>query len=210
MDFEQIKNAVIKMDDEKVERLVREALEGKSEPTEILERGLIAGMKEVGRLFGCKEYYVPEVLLASESFYVGFNMINPLIVKSSRQSRAKIVMGVVEGDIHDIGKNIVKVMLEASGYQVIDLGRDVPVAGFLESVKREDPAVLALSSLMTTTMTQMEVIVSEIERHKLRDKIKVVVGGAPVNDEFAKRIGADGYGQDAAAAVTVIGKLVSG
>ncbi len=210
MDSEEIKNAVIAMDDSRVERLVRAALESKLDPGEILEQGLIAGMKEVGRLFECKEYYVPEVLLASESFYVGFNMINPLIKKSPKQMKTKVVMGVVEGDIHDIGKNIVKVMLEASGYQVIDLGRDVPVSKFVECVKQEEPAFLALSSLMTTTMNHMETIISELQRIEMRDRVKVVVGGAPVNQDFARRIGADAYGQDAAAAVNVIEKLISG
>ena len=198
------------MDDDRVEMLVRKALEGNSEPTEILERGLIAGMKEVGRLFGCKEYYVPEVLLASESFYVRFNLINPLIKNSHRQTKAKVVMGVVEGDIHDIGKNIVKVMLEASGYNVIDLGRDVPIAQFVGSVQHEEPAFLALSSLMTTTMEHMEAIINELQSAKIRDKVKVVVGGAPVNEDFARRIGADGYGKDAAAAVSIIEKLIGG
>ena len=208
--MEQIKKAVIEMDDRKVEDLVREALDKNSDVTVILESGLIAGMKEVGRLFACKEYYVPEVLLASEAFYAGFDIINPLIRKSSRQPKAKIVMGVVEGDIHDIGKNIVKVMLEASGYQVIDLGRDVPLSKFLASIEDEKPTVLALSSLLTTTMTCMQDIINELKQRKLRDTVKVVVGGAPVNEEFAQKIGADGYGHDAAHAVQVIEKIISG
>jgi corrinoid protein of di/trimethylamine methyltransferase len=210
LDFEHIKKAVIEMDDQKVEAFVREALDKDRDVTAILESGLIAGMKEVGRLFSCKEYYVPEVLLASEAFYAGFEIINPLIKKSSRQPKAKIVMGVVEGDIHDIGKNIVKVMLEASGFQVIDLGRDVPLSEFLISVEHEKPAVLALSSLMTTTMTCMEDIINGLKQKDLRDAVKVVVGGAPVNEEFAQKIGADGYGQDAAHAVQVIDRIING
>jgi dimethylamine corrinoid protein len=210
LNFEQIKNAVIEMDDERVERLIRIALAEKLDPGEIIERGLIAGMKEVGRLFACKEYYVPEVLLASESFYVGFNIINPLIKTSSRQPQARVVMGVVQGDIHDIGKNIVKVMLEASGFQVVDLGRDVPLSDFLASVESEKPAVLALSSLMTTTMTYMEDVINALKEKNLRDAVKVVVGGAPVNEEFAVKIGADGYGRDAASAVHLIEKIING
>lgn len=198
------------MDDQKVEELVREALSRGLEPTAVLENGLIAGMKEVGRLFTSKEYYVPEVLLASESFYVGFDIINPLIKKSSRQPKAKIIMGVVQGDIHDIGKNIVKVMLEASGFQVVDLGRDVSLTEFLASVEREKPAVLALSSLMTTTMTHMEDVINALKEKDLRDAVKVVVGGAPVNEEFAAKIGADGYGRDAASAVHLIEKIING
>jgi dimethylamine corrinoid protein len=210
LDFEQIKKSIIEMDDENVEILVREALKENTDPAAILENGLIAGMKEVGRLFACKEYYVPEVLLASESFYVGFDIINPLIKKTSRQPKARIVMGVVEGDIHDIGKNIVKVMLEASGFRVIDLGRDVPLPEFIKSVEYEKPAVLALSSLMTTTMPHMESVINELRERRLREVVKVVVGGAPLNKEFADKIGADGYGQDAARAVQVIERIISG
>jgi corrinoid protein of di/trimethylamine methyltransferase len=198
------------MDDSNVEKLVREALKQGLEPTEILENGLIAGMKEVGQLFARKEYYVPEVLLASESFYVGFNIINPMIKKTSHQPKARIVMGVVEGDIHDIGKNIVKVMLEASGFEVIDLGRDTPISEFITAVEREKPKILALSSLMTTTMTHMKDVIQELNNRTLRDTVKVVVGGAPLNEEFAQKIGADGYGRDAAAAVKLIQKIING
>lgn len=207
MEYERIKRAIINMNDESVKTLVREAIEHKIDPTEILEQGLIAGMKEVGRLFTCKEYFVPEVLLASESFYAGFNIINPLIKKSHWQSRTKVVMGVVEGDIHDIGKNIVKVMLEASGYDVVDLGRDVPISRFITSVETERPTVLALSSLMTTTMMLMSDVIKELEKIGLRNSVKVIVGGAPVNDRFAESIGADGYGKDAAAAVQTVQRL---
>lgn len=210
MDFALIKKSVIAMDDEKVAHLVNQALKENVDPTMILEDGLIAGMKEVGRLFASKEYYVPEVLLASESFYVGFDIINPLIKKTSRKPRAKIVMGVVEGDIHDIGKNIVKVMLEASGFSVIDLGRDVPLSEFIKSVEHEKPTVLALSSLMTTTMEHMEDVINGLKERKLRDTVRVVIGGAPVNQEFAVRIGADGYGKDAAGAVQVMERIISG
>jgi dimethylamine corrinoid protein len=198
------------MDDSNVEKLVREALKQGLEPIEILENGLIAGMKEVGQLFARKEYYVPEVLLASESFYVGFNIINPMIKKTSHQPKARIVMGVVEGDIHDIGKNIIKVMLEASGFEVIDLGRDTPISEFITAVEREKPKILALSSLMTTTMTHMKDVIQELNNRTLRDTVKVVVGGAPLNEEFAQKIGADGYGRDAAAAVKLIQKIING
>jgi corrinoid protein of di/trimethylamine methyltransferase len=208
LDFLQIKKSVIDMDDEKVVQLVDRALKENTDPTAVLENGLIAGMKEVGRLFACKEYYVPEVLLASESFYAGFDIVKPLIKKSSLQARARIVMGVVEGDIHDIGKNIVKVMLEASGFSVIDLGRDVPLSEFIKSVENEKPAVLALSSLMTTTMAHMEDVINGLKERNLRDTVKVVIGGAPVNKEYAEKIGADGYGQDAAGAVQIIGRII--
>jgi len=208
--FESITEAIIEMDEMKVSDLVHKALQERNDPSDILEMGLIPGMKEVARLFVRKEYYVPEVLLASESFYAGFNIIIPLIRSSGKQLKAKVVMGVVEGDIHDIGKNIVKVMFEASGYEVIDLGRDVPNAKFIDAVEREGPKILALSSLMTTTMTRMQEIIEMLERGHLRDGLRVLVGGAPVNEEFARKIKADGYSPDAPSAVQLADELICG
>lgn len=164
-------------------------------------------MKEVGELFSRKEYYVPEVLLASEAFYVGFNMISPLIKSQQGQKKAKVVIGVVKGDIHDIGKNIVKVLIEASGYDIIDLGKDVSTGCFIETAVKEKPAILAMSSLMTTTLVHMEEVIKELIKKKMRRSIKVIVGGAPVNEEFANKIGADGYAEDATQAVKLIKKI---
>lgn len=208
--FDSIKQAVIEMDDEKTTESVSTALKEKADPVEILEKGLIAGMKEVADLFARKEYYVPEVLLCSEAFYAGFDIIKQLIKGSSRKPKAKIVFGVVEGDIHDIGKNIVKVMMEAAGYEVIDLGRDVPVSEFVEAVERENPDILAISSLMTTTMPHMGEIILELEKRNMRNAVKVIVGGAPVNEEFAASIKADGYSPDGPSTVKLIEKIVSG
>jgi dimethylamine corrinoid protein len=208
--LESIKRAVIEMDEEEIGELVFNALKEKIEPVDILEKGLIAGMQEVASLFTRKEYYVPEVLLCSEAFYVGFDLLKPLIGRSSRKPKARIVFGVVEGDIHDIGKNIVKVMMEAAGYEVVDLGRDVPVEDFLKAIDKERPDILALSSLMTTTMTLMADILKELEKRNLRRGLKVIVGGAPVNEEFAASIKADGYSPDGPSAVRLIEKLLSG
>ncbi|MDH5682966.1 MAG: corrinoid protein [candidate division WOR-3 bacterium] len=208
MDFDNIKKAVVDMEVEKVKDLVTKLLKNKRLPEEILEKGLIAGMKEVGRLFSCKEYFVPEVLMASEAFYAGFDLVSPLIKTKQMKEKGKIIIGVVEGDIHDIGKNIVKVMLEASGYQVVDLGKDVPTEIFVDSVTRENPKILAMSALMTTTMMKMKDVVKSLEHKKLRNKVKVIIGGAPVNEDFAKRIGADGYGEDASAAVSLVEALI--
>lgn len=208
MDFEPIKKAVVDMEVEKVKDLVAKLLKHNQPPEEILEKGLIAGMKEVGRLFTCKEYFVPEVLMASEAFYAGFDLINPLLKTDKMKEKGKIVIGVVEGDIHDIGKNIVKVMLEASGYQVVDLGKDVPAEKFIEAVIRENPNILAMSALMTTTMMRMKDVVTGLEQKKLRNKVKVIIGGAPANEDFAKRIGADGYGEDASSAVSLVEDLI--
>lgn len=197
------------MDDKEVSKLVKAALQEHIDLNTVLNKGLIAGMKEVGELFIKKEYYVPEVLLASEAFYAGFNIIIPLL-KSQNFKKAKVVIGVVKGDIHDIGKNIVKVLIQASGYDIIDLGKDVSVESFINTVVKEKPAVLAMSSLMTTTLIHMEDVIQELVKKDLRNGLKVIVGGAPVNEEFAKKIGADGYAKDAARAVKLLDKLTSG
>ncbi len=202
-----IKKAVVEFESDKIKGLVREFLDKGVAPLDILEQGLIPGMKEIGRLFAIKEYYVPEVLLASEAFYAGFELIKPLLVQTDIIKKGKIVIGVVQGDIHDIGKNIVKVMLESSGYEVLDLGRDVPNEKFIETVINEKPKILALSSLMTTTMVHMETIIKILNKKKLRKTVKVIVGGAPVNQEYANKIGADGYAEDAAGAVKLIDSL---
>ncbi len=208
MNFEDIKKAVVEFEVDLVRQLVGEMLAKKIEPSKILENGLIAGMKEVGERYSRKEYFVPEVLLASEVFYAGFALVNPLIKKDEIKAKGKIVLGVVEGDIHDIGKNIVKVMLEASGYSIIDLGKDVPAKKFIEVIEKEKPQVLGLSSLMTTTMMKMSDVIKKLEEQSLRKNVKIIVGGAPVSEEFAKKIGADGYGEDAAQAVKVVEKLI--
>lgn len=196
------------MDDGAVKTLVETALKEKIEPQEILQNGLVAGMKEVGRLFSEQVYFVPEVLLASEAFYIGFNIISPLIKSQGEKSKAKVVMCVVEGDIHDIGKNIVKVMIESAGYEVVDLGRNVAVKRIVEAVEKENPAVLAMSSLMTTTMTVMADVIKELKKKGLRKQVKIIIGGAPLNQEFCDQIGADGYGRDAQEAVELIEKIL--
>lgn len=203
-----ITKAIIHFEEEKIKELVNEFLAYGVSPFEILEQGLIPGMKEVGRLFEVKEYYVPEVLLASETFYAGFNIIKPLLAETKMKKRGKIVIGVVQGDIHDIGKNIVKVMLEANGYEVIDLGKDVANERFIEVVSLESPQVLALSSLMTTTMVQMETVIKLLIKKKLRKGIKVIVGGAPVTQDYADKIGADGYAEDAIGATKLVDQLL--
>ncbi len=207
MDLEKIKEAIIELNDRDTEELIAEAIKENIEPQEILTKGLIAGMKAVGDLFAQKEYFVPEVLLASEAFYTGFNIIKPLIKSAKTKQTAKIVIGVVEGDIHDIGKNIVKVLMETSGYEVMDLGQDVPTKKFMDTVAQEKPDILALSSLMTTTMMRMADIIKRLEEKKLRSTLKIIIGGAPVNEEFARKIKADGYSKDAVNAVKLVEKL---
>jgi len=207
LNYDALKKAIVEFEADKVKNIVNKMLAANSGPEEIMGKGLIPGMKEVGRLFSEKVYFVPEVLLASEAFYAGFDIVGPLIKKKSRPGKGKVVIGVVQGDIHDIGKNIVKVMLEASGYEVIDLGKDVPTGRFISAVREEKPEILALSSLMTTTMMNMEEVIKILKEKNLRDDIRVIVGGAPVNEEFARKIGADGYGEDAFSALKLVEKF---
>jgi corrinoid protein of di/trimethylamine methyltransferase len=208
LNLEKISKAIIDLEEDRVQRLVKEALEEKVPARSILELGLIPGMKEVGRLFSIQQFFVPEVLIAADAFYAGFAIISPLLKENPAPSRGKVVIGVVQGDIHDIGKNIVKVMLEASGFEVIDLGKDVPNEKFIETVASAKPDILALSSLMTTTMVQMETIIKKLTKAKLRKTVRVIVGGAPLDRNFAEKIGADAYGADATQAVKIAEELV--
>jgi corrinoid protein of di/trimethylamine methyltransferase len=210
VDLTALTQAVVRMQDEKVIALVRQSLKENIPARSILENGLIPGMKKVGKLFKNKQYYVPEVLLASEAFYAGFNIVQPLLKSDKLSQRGKVVIGVVRGDIHDIGKNIVKVMIEATGVTVIDLGKDVPVEQFAAAVTAERPDILALSSLMTTTMPCMAAIIQELEKRKLRNAVKVIIGGAPVTAEYAEQIGADAFGRDASEAISIIDNIFRG
>jgi corrinoid protein of di/trimethylamine methyltransferase len=210
VDLTALTQAVVRMQDEQVIALVRQSLKENIPARSILENGLIPGMKKVGKLFKNKQYYVPEVLLASEAFYAGFNIVQPLLKSDKLSQRGKVVIGVVRGDIHDIGKNIVKVMIEATGVTVIDLGKDVPVEQFAAAVTAERPDILALSSLMTTTMPCMAAIIQELEKRKLRNAVKVIIGGAPVTAEYAEQIGADAFGRDASEAISIIDNIFRG
>jgi 5-methyltetrahydrofolate--homocysteine methyltransferase len=163
-------------------------------------------MRLVGEKFATQEYFVPEVLAASRAMYAGFDILQAELPKKSRR-QTRVALGVVQGDIHDIGKNIVKVMVQAAGYEIIDLGRNVPVEQFVNAV-RDGVVAIGMSALMTTTMPNMAKVIAELKRAGLREKVKVLVGGAPVNRLFAERIGADGYAPDAHHAVEEIQRLI--
>ena len=204
----QIAQAIVDLQPKKAAQLVQQALDAGVAPREILLTGLAAGMNRVGELFARKEFFVPEVLLASRAMEAGFVLIRPLLKRSDVASKGKVVLGVVQGDIHDIGKNIVKVLLEAAGFELIDLGRDVATQEFVRAVADQKPDVLGLSSLMTTTMPEMENIIRELEQQGLRQNVKVVVGGAPLTSDYARSIGADGYAPDAPSAVREVQRLI--
>ena len=190
-------------EDQEVAELVQEALDQGLEPGEILRGGLIAGMDEVGRDFKAGDLFVPEVLIAARAMHAGMNILRPLLADSDVVSAGKCVIGTVKGDLHDIGKNLVKMMLEGAGFETIDLGTDVGPGAFVEAVREHQPQLVGMSALLTTTMVQMKATIEALEESGLRQSVKIMVGGAPVTDAFARQIGADAYAADAASAVDV-------
>ena len=207
MDLTTIKQAVIEGDDKQVTTLTRRALdEGVSAET-ILNDALIVGMGEVGELFEQGEYFVPELLLSARAMQAAMEVLRPLLSASSYQPLGKVVMGTVQGDLHDIGKKLVAMMLEGSGFEVIDLGTDVAPERFVETVEESGAQVVGLSALLTTTLPAMEATVSAL-REAGPVKVKVMIGGAPVTSAFASSIGADGYAADASSAVALARRLV--
>jgi len=206
-DFEKISDSVIKGDEEKVKELVQEAIDEGLEPSEIINQGLISGMNVVGKRFKAGDMFVPEVLLSARSMKGGMELVKPLLVEGEMEEAGKVVLGTVEGDLHDIGKNLVGMMMESGGLEVINLGTDVTAAEFAEAVREHKPNVLGMSALLTTTMLEMQNTIEVLTEEGLRDSVKVIVGGAPVTKEFADEIGADGWAPDAASAKDLVFEL---
>jgi 5-methyltetrahydrofolate--homocysteine methyltransferase len=194
-------------EDTEVAELVQKALDEGLPPAEVLQGGLIAGMDEVGRDFKAGELFVPEVLIAARAMHAGMSVLRPLLAESDAPSAGKYVVGTVKGDLHDIGKNLVRMMLEGAGFEMIDLGTDVGPQAFVDAVRANQPQLLGMSALLTTTMVQMKATIEALEEAGVRDSIKVMIGGAPVTEAFAKEIGADAYAPDAASAVDVARRL---
>jgi 5-methyltetrahydrofolate--homocysteine methyltransferase len=188
-------------EDQEVAELVQEALDQGMAPVEILQGGLIAGMDEVGRDFKAGDLFVPEVLIAARAMQAGMDVLRPLLAESDVPSAGKYVIGTVKGDLHDIGKNLVKMMLEGAGFETIDLGTNVGPGAFVEAVREHQPQLVGMSALLTTTMVQMKATIEALHEAGLRESVKIMVGGAPVTDAFAQEIGADAYAADAASAV---------
>ena len=195
-------------DDEKVAALTRQAIEAKVPPKQILDDGLIAGMTVVGVKFKSHEIFLPDVLLAAKAMYAGLNLLKPLLVKEDIPTVGKVVLGSIEGDLHDIGKNLVGIMLKGAGFEIIDLGNDVPPEKFVEAAVKENASVIGMSALLTTTMSNMKKVVEMVRERGLSGKVKTIVGGAPVTSEFAGEIGADAYAFDGVSAVDRIKQLL--
>jgi 5-methyltetrahydrofolate--homocysteine methyltransferase len=184
-----------------VPRLTQEALDRGIAPAVILSDALVAGMDVVGEKFRRDELFMPEVLIAAKAMQAAMTVLRPKLIETGAKTAGTIVIGTVQGDLHDIGKNLVGMLFEGAGYQVIDLGVDVTPARFIEAVKTQRPEIVGLSALLTTTMPRMREVIESLLEAGLRGRVKVMVGGAPVTDKFARDIGADGYTPDAASAV---------
>jgi 5-methyltetrahydrofolate--homocysteine methyltransferase len=202
-------DAVLEGDFAGVKANVQAALDAQIDPAAILNDGMIAAMREVGCRFEAGDYYVPEMLIAARAMQSGMALLKPYLQKSNVKSSGKVVIGTVKGDLHDIGKNLVSLMLEGDGFEIKDLGVDVPVEEFVRVLKEEKPDILALSALLTTTMQMMKTTIEAVTAEGLRDQVKIIVGGAPVTEAYATQIGADGFSPDASRAVTVAKSLMN-
>lgn len=201
IDLNNVSEALQKGDAERVSELVKQALEEKQTPREILESGLIKGMNVIGVKFKNNEVYVPEVLIAARAMHAGMDVLRPKLVETGVKNIGTVVIGTVKGDLHDIGKNLVKMMLEGAGFEVVDLGVDISSEKFVEAVKEHQPNIVGMSALLTTTMVNMPEVIKALEAAGIRDKVKIMIGGAPVTQNYAEQIGADAYSPDAASAV---------
>ena len=205
----RIKEAVVNRQRKEIEALVEVAIDEGVDPKSIIDDGLIAAMDVVGQQFSDSDIFVPEMLVSALTMKLGLERVKPLLKSEATEPKGIIIMGTVKGDIHDIGKNIVLMMLEGAGFDAIDLGVDLTVEKVAERIEAIGPDLLGLSALLTTTMPEMERLIQELETKGLRDKLKVMVGGAPVSASFAEKIGADGYGSDAAEAVKLARRLIA-
>ena len=206
--YKELADAVVEMDDDLVVELSEKAIEEGMDAFELIDKGLTKGMERAGQLFEEEEYFVPELLMCADSMNAGVDILKPHIKASESTEHHKVLLGVIEGDTHDIGKNLVKLMLETSGFEVIDAGRDVPPQVLVDKAKETGAEIICISTLMTTTMEGMEEVIHILDKENIRDKFKVMVGGGPISKGFADRIGADGYSQNAASAVKLAQELV--
>ncbi len=205
--YERLSTAVLEGKEEGIPKLVQKGLDEGLSPKDILDNGLIVGMNEVGARFRRGEMFVPEVLMSAKAMQSGLNILRPHLAAAGTKLAGKIVLGTVKGDLHDIGKNLVGMMCEGAGFDVIDLGFNVPPEKFIEAIKQHQPDIVGMSALLTTTMRAMGHTIKSIEEAGLRDSVKIMVGGAPVDAEFAERIGADGYGSNAPSAADLAKRL---
>jgi 5-methyltetrahydrofolate--homocysteine methyltransferase len=205
----QIASSLYDGDYEIIPDLVQKSLDQGISPDKVLQEGLIAGMDKVGKDFKEGTLFVPEVLIAARAMHAGMDILRPLLAKSGAKNAGKCVIGTVKGDLHDIGKNLVKMMLEGAGFEIIDLGTNVDPQAFVEAVRAHKPKLVCMSALLTTTMQNMKVTIDEIGEAGLRDSTKILLGGAPITEDYARKCGADGYASNAASGVDVARALTA-
>jgi 5-methyltetrahydrofolate--homocysteine methyltransferase len=206
--YERISTAILEGDSEKAADLARRGLDQGLAAKDILDNGMVVGMGEVGVRFRAGDMFVPEVLMSADAMQAGLEVLRPVLVASGVKLIGKVLMGTVKGDLHDIGKNLVNMMCEGAGFEIIDIGFNADPEKFVEAVKQHQPDVVGMSAMLTTTMRAMAQTIKAIEEAGLRDQVKVMVGGAPVDAAFAERIGADGYGSNAPAGSELAKKFV--
>ncbi|SHI13891.1 cobalamin B12-binding domain-containing protein [Desulfosporosinus lacus] len=207
--YEEISQNVITGQLDRVKQLTQQAIGAGNNPVEIINQGLIPGMSVVGARFKAGQMYVPEVLMSARAMNAGMDLVKPLILTKDIPSAGKVVIGTVKGDLHDIGKNLVGMMLESAGFTVINVGVDAGPEKFLQSIKEHQPGVIGMSALLTTTMLAMKDTIELLKEEGLRDKVKVMIGGAPISQDFADEIGADGFAPDAGSAADLCKKLLA-
>jgi corrinoid protein of di/trimethylamine methyltransferase len=200
--------AILRGDEKRAAAITAEALSGGADPAELVSRHMIPAMDEVGRRFECQECFVPELLISGRAMKAALVLVRPLLAAQQAELAGTIVIGTVQGDLHDIGKNLVAAVLEGGGFQVHDLGVDVPPSRFVKAIQRHSPDIVAISALLTVTMPAMKSTIDALRRAQLRDSVKVIVGGAPVTRQFADQIGADGYSDNAFGAVRLARSLM--
>jgi 5-methyltetrahydrofolate--homocysteine methyltransferase len=201
--LQALTEAVIKGDEDKIKLLILELLNAGTPAKEIMGDGLIAGMNIVGNKMETEEMFIPEVLMSAKAMSSGVEILKPQLTDEEKAASGIMILGTVQGDLHDIGKNLVKMLMEGAGFSVIDLGTDVAPAAFVDAIKEHNADIVGMSALLTTTMPKMRETLEAIEKAGIRDQVKVVVGGAPVTENYADEIGADGYGYDAGSAVRI-------
>lgn len=206
--LQEIFDSILNGDNKSTQLKVQQALQDGIDPARVLNEGMIQAMAEVGRLFEIGEYYVPEMLIAARAMQSGLGILKPMLAQANIQSAGRVVIGTVKGDLHDIGKNLVGMMLEGAGFEVVDLGTDVAPEKYVNAVAAGGVDIVALSALLTTTMPNMKVTLEALKQAGLREQVKVMIGGAPITDSYAQQIGADGYSPDASRAVSLAKSLV--
>ncbi len=206
--LEPLYEAILNGDAKASQALTRGALSGGAHPEVIVSDSMIPAMDEVGRRFEANEYFVPELMISARAMKAALDLVRPLLAKSGVKPAGRVVIGTVKGDLHDIGKNLVASMLEGGGFEVIDLGSNVAPDRFVQAVREKEPQIVGLSALLTTTMPSMKETISALQAAGVRGRVKVMIGGAPISQEYADEIGADGFGASARTAVTVARELV--